>query len=78
MPQQYKCGICDSKSDQLSHHKSHLETQKHKQSKKIFNLELQSMTSEELIEKYQEDNIDKIVKKFETKKILKLKIKEKI
>ena len=26
---QYYCTICDTKPDQLSHHKAHLKTQKH-------------------------------------------------
>ena len=26
----YSCGICKTTPDQISHHKSHIETQKHK------------------------------------------------
>lgn len=77
MVQKYKCGICDSKPDQLSHHKSHLETQKHKDKRLIFKLKLQSMNSEELLEKYKSNDINEIIDKIETKKIVKFRIKEK-
>ena len=30
MLKNYSCGICDTKADQISHHKSHLRTKKHK------------------------------------------------
>ena len=48
MFQTYKCGICESKPDQLSHHKSHLDTQKHKDKLTILELKLQQMTNEDL------------------------------
>ena len=44
MPQNYKCGICDSKPDQLSHHKSHIGTQKHKDKREVFELKLEKMS----------------------------------
>ena len=75
MPKQYKCKICESKPDQLSHHKTHMNTQKHKDKKAIFELTLKSMSKEELEKKYATYNITEIIKKFETKKIIKLKIK---
>ena len=78
MPQQYKCGICDSKPDQLSHHKTHIDTQKHKSNRIIFEYDLKSMTNEALLEKYQTSNINDIIEKNETIKInKKFKIKEK-
>jgi type I restriction-modification system DNA methylase subunit len=77
MVQKYKCGICDSKPDQLSHHKMHINTQKHKDKRTIFELKLQSMTNEALVEKYKTYNINDIINKIETKKIMKLRIKEK-
>ena len=58
MSQKYKCGICDSKPDQLSHHKMHIDTQKHKNKRTIFELKLQSMTNEALVEKYKTYNIN--------------------
>ena len=78
MVQKYKCGICDSKPDQLSHHKMHIDTQKHKDKRTIFELKLQSMTNEALVEKYKTYNINDIINKIETKKIMKLRIKPKM
>jgi len=80
MSQTYKCGICDSKPDQLSHHKTHIETQKHKDKRSIFELKLNQLTEEDLDEKYNTHDIQDIVKtteKIETKKKLKFNIKEK-
>ena len=77
MFQKYKCGICDSKPDQLSHHKSHLKTQKHKDKKAILEFQLKSMTNELLVEKYKTFNINDIIDKIETKKIMKLRINPK-
>jgi type I restriction-modification system DNA methylase subunit len=48
----YFCGICETLPDQLSHHKSHLKTQKHKTCKELVSLKMKNMTDEELIEKY--------------------------
>ena len=70
MPQNYKCGICDSKPDQLSHHKSHIGTQKHKDKRELFELKLEKMTSEDLQEKYGTSNIQEIVERYETKKVI--------
>lgn len=66
MPQQYKCMICDSNPDQLSHHKSHLKTSKHKDKKELFKLQLEKLTKEELEEKYKTNKIEDIVKDNET------------
>ena len=74
MPKQYKCGICQSKPDQLSHHKTHINTAKHKDKKSIFELTLKAMSKEELEKKYATYNITEIIKKFETKKVIKIKI----
>ena len=72
MPQNYKCGICDSKPDQLSHHKSHLSTQKHKDKTSIFRLKLQTLSSTELQTQYNLTNIDEIINKQETIKLIKI------
>ena len=77
MPQKYTCDICKSNPDQLSHHKSHLATQKHKDKRSIFELQLKSMTNEKLEEKYKTRNIEEIINKIETKKIIKLIVKNK-
>lgn len=75
MFQKYKCGICDSVQTQMSHHKSHLATEKHKDKCTIFKLKLESMSSEELKEKYRTDDIKDIINKIETIKLPKLIIK---
>ena len=77
MPQNYKCGICESKPDQLSHHKMHIDTQKHKDKRTIFELKLKQLSTEDLEKEYKTHSIQDIVNKFETKKIMKFKIKEK-
>ena len=78
MSLKYKCGICESKPDQLSHHKMHIDTQKHKDKRTIFELKLQSMTNKALVEKYKTHNINEIINKIETKKIMKLRSKPKM
>lgn len=71
MPRKYICQICNSTSTQLSHHKTHLETQKHIDKKKIFEMELLNKEKTDLVEQYKSDNIEKIIKKKE-KKIIKI------
>ncbi len=68
----YECKICKSKPDQISHHKSHLDTQKHKDKKELFELKLDKLTKEELIERYEEEDINEIIKNMETNEIKKL------
>ena len=41
----YTCEICKTKPDQLSHHKTHLDTQKHKDKKELFELKLYKLSS---------------------------------
>ena len=43
MLQSYYCGICDTRPTQISHHKAHIQTQKHLDKKKIFILTLDSL-----------------------------------
>jgi type I restriction-modification system DNA methylase subunit len=62
----YFCGICNSKPDQLSHHKSHLDTQKHKDKKELLELKLGKLNVEELQDKYDITNIIEIIKNIET------------
>ena len=78
MVQKYKCGICDSKPDQICHHKSHLETQKHKDKRTIFELQLKSMTNEELKEKYSTDNMDISKKQISGTEIWKLETNQEL
>jgi hypothetical protein len=56
------CGICKTKPDQLSHHKAHLQTQKHLFKKKCFEqcikmsvLHLHTSTTEELISMFENE-----------------------
>ena len=62
----YSCGICKTTPDQISHHKSHIETQKHKDKRELFELKLYKLSNEELISKYKTANIDNICKDIET------------
>ena len=65
--QEYNCDICNSTPDQLSHHKSHLKTQKHVMKRQLFKLQLEAMSFEELKKEYDSTNIDDIINKMETK-----------
>jgi type I restriction-modification system DNA methylase subunit len=55
----------------------HIETQKHKDKRSIFELELKQLTNEDLEQQYKTHNIEEIINKIETKKTIKFKIKEK-
>lgn len=62
----YICGICKTKPDQISHHKAHLETEKHKDKKELFEFKLSKLKEEDLIKEYQMKDIKEIVHKMET------------
>ena len=62
----YSCGICKTTPDQISHHKSHIETQKHKDKRELFELKLYKLSEEELISKYKTTVIDDICNETET------------
>ena len=62
----YACGICKTTPDQISHHKSHIETQKHKDKRELFELKLTKLTDVELETTYGTINMDDIVKETET------------
>lgn len=62
----YSCGICYTTPDQLSHHKAHLETQKHKDKFELFELKLSKLTEDKLIKKYKTTNIKDICNELET------------
>lgn len=62
----YNCGICKTKPDQISHHKLHVSTQKHKDKKELFELKLSKLSSEELEKQYSTNDITNIVKNKET------------
>ena len=62
----YICAICKTKPDQLSHHKAHLETQKHKDKKELFELKLSKLSVNELLAQHKTDNIKLIIEENET------------
>jgi type I restriction enzyme S subunit len=59
--QTYYCEICDVKSSQKAHHKSHCETEKHTLALEVFKLRLEKLSSEELKSAYRTDNINDII-----------------
>ena len=71
----YQCGICKTSPDQISHHKSHLETEKHKDKFELFELKLSKLSQDKLIEKYKTTNIKDICNELENIIILEPKIK---
>ncbi len=66
MSKTYFCGICNTKPDQISHHKLHLDSQKHKDKKELFELKLYKLSEEELMNKYNTTNINDIITETET------------
>ena len=62
----YTCEICKTKPDQLSHHKTHLDTQKHKDKKELFELKLSKLLPNELLKLYNTTDITIIVDENET------------
>ena len=62
----YICQICNTTPDQISHHKTHLESQKHKDKREILKLKLSKISESSLIEEYNTSNIDEIISNKET------------
>ena len=63
----YHCDICKTDPDeQKSHHTKHLKTKKHKDAKRILELELEKMTPEERMEKHCKTDVTAIVASMET------------
>ena len=62
----YLCGICKTKPDQISHHKSHIETQRHIDKREIFKLKLASLSNDNLVKSYNTNIIADIVNETET------------
>lgn len=62
----YSCGICKTTPDQISHHKSHIETQKHKDKKELFEFKLSKLNVAELKDRYKTLNITDIITETET------------
>ena len=63
---QYACGICDTTPDQISHHKSHLATDKHQTKRELFRLQLETMTLEDRQAKYNTEDSAVILEGIET------------
>ena len=81
----YYCGICKTSPDQVSHHKAHLETEKHNTKKALFKLQLEQMNNKMLQQEYNTIDhdvilagIENIVSEFEleNKKLTKKPLKE--
>jgi DNA (cytosine-5)-methyltransferase 1 len=62
----YSCGICISTLDQISHHKSHINTQQHKDKKELFELKLSKLKEDELFQLHHSTDIKYIVVSTET------------
>jgi len=62
----YTCEICKTKPDQLSHHKTHLQSQKHKYKKELFELKLSNVSSKELQKLYNTSDLSIIIDENET------------
>ena len=62
----YSCGICKTTPAQISHHKSHIETQKHKDKRELFEFKLSKLTDVDLEQSYKTINIHDIVMETET------------
>ena len=66
VPKTYSCGICKTQPDQISHHKTHILTQKHKDKYELFELKLLKLSEEQLKDKYNTTNIKDICEQLET------------
>ena len=64
----YMCKICNTKPDQLSHHKTHLNTQKHKDKKELFELKLSKVSFDELLILYNTTDLSVIIDENENSK----------
>jgi hypothetical protein len=62
----YCCAICENTCEQKSHHNAHIKTKKHKDAKRILELELGQMIKKELVTKYKNSNIPDILTTQET------------
>ncbi len=62
----YRCGICNTKPDQISHHKMHMDTQKHKDKRDLFELKVERMSEMDRLNEYGICEVDQIVKSKET------------
>lgn len=66
----YKCKLCKHVSSQISHHQTHLSTQKHTIKRENWKLKLEKLSSKKLIENFKKDNIDEILDDLQNNKIV--------
>lgn len=66
----YQCKICNTQLDQISHHKSHIKTSKHKTNRELFRYKCLELSETELIDKYNCNDIEKIINVMENNEIL--------
>jgi len=71
---QYNCLICKYKTDQVSHYKNHIETDRHKNKLEIFKLRLEQLTNDELMKEYQTTNKDDILNYMVSGKLLRKQV----
>ena len=74
----YTCEICKTKPDQLSHHKSHLKTQKHQDKKELFELKLSKLSLNEVEEIYYTTDLLTIIDENETNTYIPIEDKKKL
>ena len=65
----YSCVICNKDSKQISHHRTHINSESHKLKVENIKLKLATKTIQELEQEYQNTDIDLIVNKLANKKI---------
>lgn len=74
--EKYECKICGKKSDQKSHHISHLQSESHKKARKIKELELKSMSKDDLLKNYLTTDIEKILVRLENSEFIDYEFKK--
>ena len=74
----YTCEICKTKPDQLSHHKMHIDTQKHKDKKELFELKLSKLSLNELQKLHNTTDISIIVDENETNTYIPIETNKKL
>ena len=61
----YQCNICNYRCEQSSHHSAHIRTQKHKDCRRILELELSNLSNDELLITYNSSNMSRILQEKE-------------
>jgi restriction endonuclease S subunit len=66
----YNCQICNKKSQMKNHHETHLQSDKHKNKVELKRMHLNLLKKKNLEKYYNSSNIDSIIKKLTTEKII--------